>query len=840
MYLSAEKFTFASSGAAADAFGVVRFTGHEGISQLYRFDITLISGPSELDLDAIMEKPAVFSLLRADQNVAFHGVLEHFDVLQSSGGFIFYQASLVPALWWLTLRRNNQVFLDKSVPEIIGEVLKEGGLSGSEYELRLQRSYPKREYVCQYDESNYNFLCRWLEYEGLYFFFEHSGSGSKMVITDTKISHHPAPQSSSVRYQPPSGLETASPEDVVSELTGRRNLVPKSVRVKDFNYRKPDLKAAGEAEVDAKGSGEVYIYGEHVRNESEGEALARVRAEEFKCREKVFYGKGTASFLRSGFTVALKEHFLGSFNQDYLITEARHEGSQAAWLTAGLAREFSEREREPHYQVHFTAIPARVQFRAQRLTPEPRFHGTINARIDADVSGEYAALDAQGRYKVILPFDLSGREGGKASSFVRMMQPYAGADHGMHFPLHKGAEVLLSFIDGDPDRPIIAGAAPNPENPSVVKDKNQTQAVIQTGGQNTLLFEDTKDNQRFLLKTPTMGTYLRAGSHDPQHEESEEEKGFRWHTEGKFVSEIGSDCSWNILGNKIEATVGSIEEVTAGAFTEITAGAFSEIVAGQLLDVVLGMIVEVKKGWNIEVGEAKRIGISPEEELIGAHGVSLRAGGEEINVKKAVAAAVSLVSGITSGYIAAAKTHKPSCLPRVAVAGAIGGISATLWAVIMAYLARTKAPGQFKSTLEMDKHKTELKSPKIELNATDSDVEIKAKKDVVIEAEKDLHCKAAKIAKIEGENIHVLPTEHAIIKGQETWLKPKKTVVITPEDASGTKIELCADSVLIRNRNSTGDITLTTDKFTWKPTAGGMFDAGKLRINHATGQVYIG
>ena len=126
-------------------------------------------------------------------------------------------------------------------------------------------------------------------------------------------------------------------------------------------------------------------------------------------------------------------------------------------------------------------------------------------------------LDEQGRYKVRMPFDINEehREG-KASSFVRMVQPYAGSDHGMHFPLHKGTEVLLTFIDGDPDRPVISGAIPNPETPSPVKAENQTMAGIRTAGQNKIAIEDRDGNQRILLQTPTDNTWIRMGTpNDP-------------------------------------------------------------------------------------------------------------------------------------------------------------------------------------------------------------------------------------------------------------------------------------------------------------------------------------
>ncbi|MCK5097489.1 MAG: hypothetical protein KAR45_05265, partial [Desulfobacteraceae bacterium] len=169
------------------------------------------------------------------------------------------------------------------------------------------------------------------------------------------------------------------------------------------------------------------------------------------------------------------------YNRKYLVSEVTHEGHQTGYLLAGLSKALEQRDEAMFYSNTFTAIYSNEQFRAEHLSEKPKISGTINAKIDAASSGEYAELDEYGRYKVILPFDRSGRFGGKASAWFRMMQPYAGQNQGMHFPLHKGTEVLLTFIDGNPDRPVIAGAMPNPETSSPVTDKNQTKSVIQTG-----------------------------------------------------------------------------------------------------------------------------------------------------------------------------------------------------------------------------------------------------------------------------------------------------------------------------------------------------------------------
>ena len=164
------------------------------------------------------------------------------------------------------------------------------------------------------------------------------------------------------------------------------------------------------------------------------------------------------------------------------------------------------------YENAFTCIKADTQWRPELLTPWPSIHGVIHATIDAAASGEYAELDDQGRYKVKLPFDLSDVKDGKASRYIRMAQPYSGPGMGMHFPLHKGTEVLLIHIDGDPDRPIIVASIPNPDTESPVAGKNQTQCAIHTGGGNKIVIEDSAGGQRIALSSPTSNTFFSIGA----------------------------------------------------------------------------------------------------------------------------------------------------------------------------------------------------------------------------------------------------------------------------------------------------------------------------------------
>jgi type VI secretion system secreted protein VgrG len=361
------KFTFESGAVDKNTFHVVRFKGIEGLSMPYRFSIVLISQNAEPDLTALLQSPAVFTIKRDDGDIPFHGILSAFEQQHQAMGYVFYRAELVPRLWWATLTHHNQIFLNKNVQGFAGAVLEDSGLKqGLHYDFKLQGSYPTREYVCQYDESHFNFLSRWMERDGIYYYFEQGDQSEKMVMTDTHIAHAPMAQGGLFHYSPPSNLDGTKREEVVKDFILKQKPLPKKVLLKDYDYRKPSLEMKAEAAVSEKGMGEIYIYGEHFASPDEGRKIAQVRAQEFLCREKVFHAMSTVPYVRSGYIFTLKDHYRKDFNQQYLTIEAVHEGAQEQYLTAGLSIQLPENEDRlflPEFFLLYTgggAVPCRA------------------------------------------------------------------------------------------------------------------------------------------------------------------------------------------------------------------------------------------------------------------------------------------------------------------------------------------------------------------------------------------------------------------------------------------------------------------------------------------------
>ncbi|WPL16634.1 type VI secretion system Vgr family protein [Thiorhodovibrio winogradskyi] len=648
--LSEYAFHFQSQAVAQDTFTVVSFQGEEGLSELYRFEVLLVSEQADLNLEAILQAPATLTIKGNTGNgdkgdLPFHGILASFEQLHQADSWVFYRAVLRPKLWWLTLTHHNQVFLDQKIDDFLGDVLQDGGLSpGLDFDFQLKGSYPSWDYLCQYNESHFAFVSRWMERDGLYYWFEQSDQGEKMIASDTLIAHGPLPGHDSFLYGPPTGLDAPLADQVIKTFTLKRSPMPRNLLLKDYNYEKPSLDLTSRAQVANKGRGEIYIYGEHFLDIAEGNRLAQVRAEEFKCREQLFQGLSTVPALRPGYVFTLERHYRTDFNQRYLTIGVRHEGSQESYLLSGLGISGLAETDNLFYRNHFECIPASVQFRPRRVTERARIHGNISAKIDASGSGKYAELDQQGRYKVKLPYDLSGRGDGKASAYIRMMQPYAGQDMGMHAPLHKGTEVLLAFLEGDPDRPVIAGAIPNPETASPVTSANQTMVRLKSGGGNVIHMEDEEGSQRILMHSPTAGSFIRVGykndpddppdnSEDPEDpeepvepEEPEEEnnkkevddpqgdcmhdntQGIKIKSEKTLTFESGDSCTivhgdefTRINGDERYIIDGSTEEMVGGFDTTMVGGNVFEGIAGAKEDVTLGFVVGLSLAGAFEL-----------------------------------------------------------------------------------------------------------------------------------------------------------------------------------------------------------------------------------------------
>ncbi|WP_437952079.1 type VI secretion system tip protein TssI/VgrG [Sorangium sp. So ce296] len=570
------------SSALPSSTRLVAFHGTEGISKLYRFELYLVMTNDvghSFDMAAAVGQPLTISLQRSesensgDSTFVRSGVLGSIELLNDTAGRCVFRATLVPRLALLAMAFHSRIFTEKAIPEIIQSVLQKGGVT--DCTLQLQGAYVAEEHVCQYRESDYAFITRWMEREGIYYYFEHSEGGETLVLADDRSAHQPY-GGKPVRYYPqPGGANTA--KDSFYAFTCRHEAVPSAVRLKDHNYANPAVPVTGQALVSPNGFGEVSLFGARFFSAGDGERLARVKAESLAATSVVYQAIGNAATLLPGFTFELDEHPRAAFNTRYLAIEAEHWCIQNRDMPE-LSELVSWRE---NYRIEGKAIAATVQFRAAQVTAWPRIYGTEPAVVDGAAVSEYAQIDTHGRYRIKFHFDESDLTGGKASTWVRMLQPHGGGIEGFHFPLRAGTEVMCSFEGGDPDRPAIVGVAPNALTPSPVTSGNNTRNVIQTGGRNRLEIEDQAGQERITLSTPHANTYIRMGA--PNAGSTYEVK-----TNGHAFTWIGGSSENIVGGNRTAITVGISESIVGGFALSMVGGYSGSFVAGYSQNVILG------------------------------------------------------------------------------------------------------------------------------------------------------------------------------------------------------------------------------------------------------------
>ncbi|QFY41574.1 type VI secretion system tip protein VgrG [Candidatus Methylospira mobilis] len=536
------------------AFEVVGFSGEEAISTLYRFELLLVSKNDDIKVKEVVGLGATFVLsdgVSGKKPVSYIGLVQEFEQLEQIAGGTFYKAVLVPKLWTLETFYRSEVYLQKTRKQIFETLMNKSdeigsdggigpGLTTNDYAVDLRTSAPgegdsKLPFICQYKETNLDFITRWAQRLGIYWWYETTDTpkmSEKVVFSDVHTRNQYLGWS--LTYQP-ENISQPTDANYLTSLILKTRPLPKILRIEGYNYEsainiatKNPSPTYVEKQIDAQGIGDIYHYIGHVGSEKEAEAIADLRAQAIRCKERQYRGNSLATGLRCGYKVKVKGH--KKLEGDYLLTHVKHCGSQPiAWIS-GLAGsrlyELAEMAlpqsaittKDFFYQAEFTAIPHEVQFRSEMNHPWPKIAGTMKAFIDGSTytddqtkNGEYAELNKDGKYKVKIPYTLKNYDPLLGSDWIRRASIYAGEAYGIYFPLHKGVQVLLTFIDGNPDSPVILQAVPNAYQNALVTKHNQNQAMIKTAGNNFIGMEDTKDKQGLLIHSPTAKTMIRFG-----------------------------------------------------------------------------------------------------------------------------------------------------------------------------------------------------------------------------------------------------------------------------------------------------------------------------------------
>lgn len=497
-------FLFVCGALDARTFEVTDFEGRDRLSSPYRFGVNLIAARDDIDADEVVGQRATLYILRDGRWHPYSGIVAEFRFLDRSTDFSRYSVELVAGLWLLSLNVQSRVFQKVSVPEIVEAVLKEAGMEDYA-KIEVEGSYPQREYVVQYQESDLDFMSRLLEDAGIWFFFDEPPvsddrldrpGAERLVITDRPDRFAEIPSPSTVLYRARSGLHQRFEDEEresLHRLARDCRVVPKKVVRRNYNYRTPEVDLTASVAVRDGVGGSVYRFGGSFRDVDGAQQSAEIESALLATQRVRVHAAGDCRALRAGVRFEIEGHPRTDLSGWFMVNEVTLRGAHGA---------LDERAGRATFGNELTLVPAdRLDlFRPERRTPVPRVPGVLTAVIEANGS-DYASIDETGRYKVRMPFDLSDTANAEASKFVRLAQPYSGANYGMHLPSHKGAEMVLGCIGGDPNRPVGLGTVPNANTVSPVTSANKECGVIRTAGGNEILLDDTDGKQRVRIVT---------------------------------------------------------------------------------------------------------------------------------------------------------------------------------------------------------------------------------------------------------------------------------------------------------------------------------------------------
>ncbi|MFC3550064.1 type VI secretion system Vgr family protein [Lysobacter cavernae] len=589
-----------------------RMQAHEQLGQLFSFRLTALCKQAQPDLRRLLGTPMAVQLSAQDGYKRwFHGIVA--DIAQTGFtvidklSYAVLAITLVPKPWLLTQRQDCRIFTEKSVPEIVRSVL--GDIGYGDVQLSLGGNYPKRDYCVQYREDDFNFISRLLEQEGIYYFFSHSASAHTLVLADALGAHARTRGFETLPYAPPAQQGNRL-DASVSEWQLARALHTTRHQLTDYDPLRPRVSLAADEEIGdsgdlhAIGGLSAFDYpGGHLI-EADGKRYAQVRAEARNAERSRYSGQATACGLSAGALFALQDFPRRECNQEYLVVATDIDLQAPGYASGGDAGD------EP-FSCRFEAIESKLPFRSPAQARRPVIAGLQTAVVTGSDTDEDIVVDQHGRIQVTFHWNTSTRANAKPSCPVRVASSWAGKGWGAMSLPRVGQEVVVSFLEGDPDRPLVIGSVYNADHAAPFKlPDDKTRSGIRSrslGGSvedfNEIRFEDKKGSEELFvhaqkdLREEVENDHFATVDHDQtltvKHDQSEDVQHDRKH-------KVGNDDSLDV-GNNCTSTIGKKFRLSAGTEIELVTGA-SSLVMKSNGDIQI-------KGVNITVTGANAVKI---------------------------------------------------------------------------------------------------------------------------------------------------------------------------------------------------------------------------------------
>lgn len=599
------------ASAKVDGLLFTRMRVNERLGELFTYEVEFESQNLAIDLNSLLKSPMAIKLETQDGYTRyFHGMVceaEQTSVEQvQSLVYAKYRARLVPRPWLLRRMVDCRIFKNQSTTDIAKTLMSEAGYT--DVKLDLSGTYPQREYCVQYREDGLNFINRLLQQEGIYYYFTHSANKHEMVLADGVGSHAVATDFDNVPFQParPSVLRAQS---TISEWTSLRGVDGTTCQLTDYNPLKPkaSLMVSGDAEGHGVTGVEVFDYPGRHQEADRGKHFAQVRAEAASAERSRYLGVTDACSIHMGGLFTLKDYPRKELNCEYLITAAVMELEGPGYASGSDAS-------SPAFHCRFEALESSKPWRSPQTARWPAITGLQTAVVTGSKTNEDIVVDKYGRVQVNFQWDMPGRKNADCSCPVRVATPWAGKGWGAVSLPRVGQEVVVSFIEGDPDRPLIVGSVYNAVNtPPYSLPTNKTQSGIltrsllgETADFNELRFEDKKGEEDVLIHAQkdmhkeVENDYTVTIDHDEVFTIKNDQTGTinndRKHT-------VKNDDTLDVTNNGT-TTIGKVFKLDAGQTIKLVCGQASITMASSGEIDIVGTTVKIngKQTVNAEAG----------------------------------------------------------------------------------------------------------------------------------------------------------------------------------------------------------------------------------------------
>jgi len=625
-----------SGAVVPDDAAIEKLTGHEALGTPFEYQVVLVSESPNLDLSKFIGDKVTAELQMESGFRYFNGYVTEAALIETFKRHARYRLTLRPFLFLLTARTNSRIFQNKTVPAIVKALLTEHGFT--DLKTPLEGSYPSLDYVVQYRESDFAFVSRLMEAAGIYYYFKHEKGSHVMVLADAQSAHgEPAGGNDTFVFRPMEEGKSTWPMDHVDTWEVKQRFQSSAFASKDFNFEMPrvDLLQRSKSTIKQKQAAamEVFEYPGNYLTGGDGSQVVRTRIQELEKAVETVAAAGDLRALGTGDLFTLEDHPIADQNKKYLVTAARFEATNNAFETG------PQDEAPRTYRVRFDCIDGHVPFRPDRLTPLPRIEGPQTAIVVGE-GGAEIFTDQYGRVKVQFHWDREGQKNEHSSCWVRVSQAWAGGQWGaVHLP-RIGQEVIVDFLEGNPDQPIVVGRVYNADNmvPYALPG-NKTQSGIKSrsslGGApdnfNELRFEDKKGSEHVYLQAEKDWQILvkhderRQVGHDRVKEVTNDET---TSIGGNRTETVDKDETITVSGNRTE-TVSKNESVTVSISRSHTIAAMDTLSVGAARAVTVGANDSTTVGGTqgVNVGGAQSVNVGGDQ-------VTSVGGNRTLNVSK--------------------------------------------------------------------------------------------------------------------------------------------------------------------------------------------------------------